>query len=82
MKYTLSMDVFTHGKMFNSSGKFFHKIGNKIKLFPYITGTSDDAIIDLSPLIGAVLCGIEDVKPAQISPDELINNLEENTDIV
>lgn len=81
MKYTLSMDVFTHGKMFNSSGKFFHKIGNKIKLFPYITGTSDDAIIDLSPLIGAVLCGIEDVKPAQISPDELINNLEENTDI-
>lgn len=83
MDYALSTEQFLHGKMFDSKGKFSHKIGNRFKLFPFIprTNTYSKPVLALNNLIGALLCRIEGEEPEEITAEMLITLLIEIDDI-
>ena len=81
MGYQVSLDNFTKGKMFDSKGKIHHNSGNTFKLFPFIANNNSDPVLDLDPLVGDYLCRIEGKKPKNITPDELVDKLMEDTEI-
>lgn len=80
MEYTLSKEKFQENYV-DSNGKFRHKVGAKIKLFPFITTPGVEPILSLDNLVGRVISIIEGVQTPQISIDEAISELMKNTKV-
>ena len=83
MEYKLSKDIFLReSQMFSQNGEYFyHKQGRRFKLFPFKTSVSDYTIVEISPLIGDVLCNIEGKKTSRLDLDQLIDKLQNNVDM-
>ncbi len=79
MEFTISKDEFLNGKMFNSNGKLVHSVGNRFKLFPFVTQNNSAPVDELSNLVGTFLCKIEDQKPVGLSASELADAIGEVT---
>ena len=81
MGYQLSVEQFQNSKMFDSHRKFYHKSGNRFKLFPFVTRSTSDPVLELAPLIGEYLCRVEGKKPRKITATELVDKLKIETEI-
>ena len=81
MNYQISTEQFRSSKMFDTKGKFYHKTGNRFKLFPFVTSPTGGQVLDLKPLVGTFLCMIEEKKAAEITAPELSALLREDTEI-
>lgn len=81
MSYTVSEEKFRHGKMFDSSGKFRHRVANKIKLFPFVTQAGSIAVEKLDQLVGSFLCEIEDKAITKVDADKFISEIKKEVDI-
>lgn len=56
----ISTDQFKLSKMFDSNGKFYHKSGYRFKLFPFVTQSKSEPVLELEPLVGSFLCMVEE----------------------
>ena len=81
MSYQISTEQFLSGKMFDSKGKFYHKSGNRFKLFPFVTQPNSEPVLELEPLVGTFLCMVEDRTAKAITASELSDLLRKDTDI-
>lgn len=81
MKYQFSEEQFTSGKMFDSRGKFYHKSGNRIKIFPFSTHPNSDPVLELEPLVGTYLCMLENKTAKELTASELSALLRDETEI-
>lgn len=79
MTYKPSKEQFLNSKMFDSNGRFFHKVANRFKLFPYVTQPS--TVNDLDSIVGGYLCRIEGIKPSEKEASELFDELKKEITI-
>ena len=81
MKYRLSVEAFDKSFAVKEDGKELkHNSGNRFKLFPYVTNTNS-IIISLDLVIGRYISQVEKIIPQQITVEELIVKLMEETEI-
>ena len=81
MKYRLSVESFDKSFAVKEDGKELkHNSGNRFKLFPYVTNTNS-IIISLDLVIGRYISQVEKIIPQQITVEELIVKLMEETEI-
>lgn len=81
MKYRLSVESFDKSFAVKEDGKELkHNSGNRFKLFPYVTNTNS-IIISLDLVIGRYISQVEKIIPQQITVEELIEKLMEETEI-
>lgn len=81
MEYRLSVDQFLKSKMFDSKGKFFHRPGNRFKLFPFVANNSNIPVLSLESLIGSYLCKLGNKIPKELTANALAKKLKEDTEI-
>lgn len=63
----ISTDQFKLSKMFDSNGKFYHKSGYRFKLFPFVTQSKSEPVLELEPLVGSFLCMVEEKRAKELS---------------
>ncbi|MBR6642131.1 MAG: DNA phosphorothioation-dependent restriction protein DptG [Lachnospiraceae bacterium] len=80
MEYQLSEDKFCENYI-DSAGKFRHKVGSKIKLFPFITTPGTEPIMSLERLAGRIISIIEGAQMDHISANDVITELISKTNI-
>lgn len=81
MDYKISKEQFYTSKMFDSKGKFYHKSGYRFKLFPFVTQSNSEPVLDLENLVGSFLCMIEGKTAKEVTPSLLSDMLKEETEI-
>ncbi|NBK93881.1 DNA phosphorothioation-dependent restriction protein DptG [bacterium 1XD21-13] len=80
MEYILSEEKFYESYV-DSGGKFTHKVGNKLKLFPFITTPGTEPILSLEKLTGRVISIIDGVQTEHVSIDDVISELMKITSV-
>ena len=82
MKYRLSIESFDKSFAVKEDGrKLTHYSGNRFKLFPFIANNNSVPVYDLGSIVGRYISQVEKINPQQITVEELIARLMEDTEI-
>ena len=82
MKYRLSVESFDKSFAVKEDGKkLTHYSGNRFKLFPFIANNNSIPVCNLDSIVGRYISQVERINPQQITVEELIAKLREDTEI-